>query len=118
MGLLVLWRSLSFERKDDRLSWLIYGSRFFLLGVFVKESGIIRWRSDQGVRLDEGIHFSPVCQGLCFQFLHDLPHNLARLNMAFDCHGAGLLDERGCMTAGQRKDAAHLPLAKTPLFLE
>jgi hypothetical protein len=64
MVLLVLGRSLSFGRKDDRFFWLIYESRFFLMGVFFEESGIIVRRSDQGVRLNEngenGFVFLPV----------------------------------------------------------
>lgn len=117
MVLLVFGGDLSFGRKDDRLSWLIYEGRFSLMGMFFEESGVIVRGPDECVGLDADNGGLFIFPGF-FQSLHQLPNGFAGPDMTVERRCAGLLYERGRVTTGERQNAAHPSLADTPLLLE
>jgi len=119
MVLLMFVGRSSFGQKQDLFTWLIYESRFPLMGMFFKESGVIVRGPDQGMGLNENRERDFIFTGFFFfKSFDQLSDRLARADMTIDGHRAGLLDQRGLVFAGERENAAHLSLAQASLFFE
>ena len=82
------------------------------MGMFFEESGVIVRGPDQGMGLNENRESDFIFTGFFFfKSLDQLSDRLARADMTIKGQGAGLLDQRGLMFAGERENAAHFPLA-------